>query len=370
MSTKSESSALRNEVATLVDSKTPVLEWIGETDGALRLLDQTLLPCETKSLECRSVEQVVEAIRSLRVRGAPAIGVTAAYGVVLGVREAAIADRSKFDERLSVVIQQLAASRPTAVNLFWALDRQRKVAERLPTASPQDVVEALLTEARAIEAEDRVMCAAIGRHGAELLTTDDAILTHCNAGALATAGDGTALAVIYAAVADGKQIRVFADETRPLLQGARLTAWELSQRGVPVTLICDSMAATVMRQRKVQAVIVGADRIAANGDTANKIGTYSVACLAKTHGIPFYVAAPSSTFDLSLSNGEQIPIEERSAAEITHGFGRQTAPEGIDVYNPAFDVTPAELITAIITERGIIRPVTEAAIRAMLTSGS
>ena len=354
----------------MMDSKTPVLEWLGESNGCLRLLDQTLLPCETTSLECRSVEQVVEAIRSLRVRGAPAIGVAAAYGVVVGMHEAASADRSKFDARLSVVIQQLAASRPTAVNLFWALDRQRKVAERLPTASPQEVINALLTEARAIETEDRSMCAAIGRHGAELLTTGDTVLTHCNAGALATAGDGTALAVIYAAVADGKQIRVFADETRPLLQGARLTAWELSQRGVKVTLICDSMAATVMRQRKVQAVIVGADRIAANGDTANKIGTYSVACLAKTHGIPFYVAAPSSTFDLSLSNGDQIPIEERSAAEITHGFGRQTAPEGIDVYNPAFDVTPAELITAIITERGIIRPVTEAAIRAMLTSGS
>ncbi|MBC7818506.1 MAG: S-methyl-5-thioribose-1-phosphate isomerase [Planctomycetaceae bacterium] len=368
MSTKSESPALRNEVATLVGSKAPVLEWIGETDGALRLLDQTLLPCETKSVECRSVEQVVEAIRSLRVRGAPAIGVAAAYGVVVGVREAASAERSKFDERLSVVIQQLAASRPTAVNLFWALERQRQVAERLPAASPQTVVEALLTEARAIETEDRAMCSAIGRYGAELLTSGDTVLTHCNAGALATAGDGTALAVIYAAVANGKQIRVFADETRPLLQGARLTAWELSQRGVPVTLICDSMAATVMRQGKVHAVIVGADRIAANGDTANKIGTYSVACLAKTHGIPFYVAAPSSTFDLSLSNGDQIPIEERSAAEITHGFGRQTAPEGIDVYNPAFDVTPAELITAIITERGVIRPVNADAVRTMLAS--
>ena len=368
MSTKPESSTSQNEFRRdgPVDSKTPVVEWIGETDGALRLLDQTLLPCETTSLECQSVEQVVEAIRALRVRGAPAIGVAAAYGVVVGAREAASAERSKFDERLRLVIQQLAASRPTAVNLFWALDRQRQVAERSPTASPQDVVAALLAEAREIEAEDRSMCAAIGRHGAELLTTGDTVLTHCNAGALATAGDGTALAVIYAAVASGKRIRVFADETRPLLQGARLTAWELAQRGVPVTLICDSMAATVMRQRKVQAVIVGADRIAANGDTANKIGTYSVACLAKTHGIPFYVAAPSSTFDLSLSNGEQIPIEERSATEITHGFGRQTAPEGIDVYNPAFDVTPAELITAIITERGIIRSVTADTIREML----
>ena len=367
MSVTSNSSDAENEEATTpMNTTVPVLEWIGDSSGTLRLLDQTLLPCETTTLECRSVEQVVEAIRSLRVRGAPAIGVSAAFGVVLGVAESATADRSNFDERLNHVVQQLAASRPTAVNLFWALDRQRKVAERLPSASPREVVAALLAEAREIEAEDRSMCAAIGRHGAELLSTGDTVLTHCNAGALATAGDGTALSVIYAAVAAGKQIRVFADETRPLLQGARLTAWELSQRGVPVTVICDSMAAAVMRQRKIQAVIVGADRIAANGDTANKIGTYSVACLAKTHGVPFYVAAPSSTFDLSLSHGDQIPIEERSAAEITRGFGRQTAPEGIDVYNPAFDVTPAELITAIITERGVIRPVTAEAIRAML----
>ncbi len=350
----------------MVDSTTPVLEWLGKTDGCLRLLDQTLLPCEATTIECRSVDDVVEAIRSLRVRGAPAIGVAAAYGVVVGLRESTTLDRSTFNERLNVVIQQLAASRPTAVNLFWALARQRKVAERSATASPADILKDLLAEARAIEVEDRQMCAAIGRHGAELLNDGDSVLTHCNAGALATAGDGTALAVIYAAVANGKQIRVIADETRPLLQGARLTAWELSQRGVPVTVICDSMAATVMRQRKVQAVIVGADRIAANGDTANKIGTYSVACLAKTHGIPFYVAAPSSTFDLSLSGGEQIPIEERSATEITHGFGRQTVLEGVAVYNPAFDVTPAELITAIITERGVIRPVTAAAIQAML----
>lgn len=345
----------------------PVLEWVGETDGGLRLLDQTLLPCETKTIECCSVDQVVEAIRALRVRGAPAIGVAAAYGVVLGVRQAASADRSSFDERLRAITQQLAESRPTAVNLFWALDRQRKVAVQMQTAPPAEVLKALLAEARAIEAEDREMCAAIGRHGVELLKEGDAVLTHCNAGALATAGDGTALAVIYAAVSADKKIRVFADETRPLLQGARLTAWELSRRGVPVTVICDSMAATVMRQGMVQAVIVGADRIAANGDTANKIGTYSVACLAKTHRLPFYVAAPSSTFDLSLASGDQIPIEERSSAEITHGFGRQTAPDGAEVYNPAFDVTPADLITAIITERGIIQPVTEAAIHAVLT---
>jgi methylthioribose-1-phosphate isomerase len=368
MSATPESSPMRAESAAA--PSVPVLEWVGDADGGLRLLDQTLLPCETRTIECRSVDHVVEAIRALRVRGAPAIGVTAAYGVVLGMREVSTASRSLFDERLRAITQQLAESRPTAVNLFWALDRQRKVSERLPTAPPSEVLAALLSEARAIEVEDREMCAAIGRHGAELLKENDAVLTHCNAGALATAGDGTALAVIYAAVAQGKKIRVFADETRPLLQGARLTAWELSRRGVPVTVICDSMAATVMRQGKVQAVIVGADRIAANGDTANKIGTYSVACLAKTHGLPFYVAAPSSTFDLSLTSGEQIPIEERLPAEITHGFGRQTVPDGVDVYNPAFDVTPAELITAIITERGIIQPVTAAAIRVLLAASA
>ena len=364
--TRSVPATIASATTSPANANVPVIEWLGESDGWLRLLDQTLLPCETKTIECRSVEQVVEAIRSLRVRGAPAIGVAAAYGVVVGLRDIATLDRPKFDERLHAVIQQLAESRPTAVNLFWALERQRKVAERSATAAPADVLKALLAEARAIEVEDREMCAAIGRHGAELLNDVDSVLTHCNAGALATAGDGTALAVIYAAVANGKKIRVFADETRPLLQGSRLTAWELARRGVPVTVICDSMAATVMRQGKVQAVIVGADRIAANGDTANKIGTYSVACLAKTHGLPFYVAAPSNTFDLSLASGEQIPIEERSPAEITHGFGRQTVPDGVDVFNPAFDVTPAELITAIITERGVIQTVTAEAIRTLL----
>ena len=344
----------------------PAVEWLGGIEGALRLLDQTLLPNEVRSLDCQTVEQVFEAIRSLRVRGAPAIGVTAAYGVVLGLRDAASGNRAELDQQLKTVTDRLAESRPTAVNLFWALNRQRQVAERMSHASPHEVVIALLDEAKVIESEDRAMCAAIGQHGAELLHDGDGVLTHCNAGALATAGDGTALSVIYAAVASGKKLRVFADETRPLLQGARLTAWELHQRGVPVTLICDSMAATVMRQGKVQAVIVGADRIAANGDTANKIGTYSVACLAKLHNVPFYVAAPSSTFDLSLSNGDQIPIEERSPDEITRSFGRQTAPDGIDVYNPAFDVTPAELITAIITERGVICPVTEVAIRVII----
>jgi methylthioribose-1-phosphate isomerase len=256
------------------------------------------------------------------------------------------------------VADYLATSRPTAVNLFWALDRMRAVVPSEPGLTSPQLLTRLLTEAKAIEDEDREMCAAIGRHGASLLKDGTGVLTHCNAGGLATAGDGTALAVIFAAAASGKQLQVFADETRPLLQGARLTAWELQRRGVPVTLICDNMAGWVMREGRVQAVIVGADRITANGDTANKIGTYSVALLAKAHGIPFYVAAPTSTFDLSLATGTQIPIEQRNAKEITHGFGKQTAPEGVDVYNPAFDVTPAENIAAIITEKGLIQPVT------------
>ncbi len=350
----------RSQKVTSIPS---VVEWSGGVDGVLRLLDQTLLPTEVKAIECLDVEQVFEAIRSLRVRGAPAIGVAAAYGVVVGVRDAATALMPDFLAKLDTVTKRLAESRPTAVNLFWALNRQRQLAEGMSEAQPGDIVQSLLAEARHIESEDREMCSAIGKHGSELLSDGDSVLTHCNAGSLATAGDGTALSVIYAAVASGKKIEVIADETRPLLQGARLTAWELQQRGVPVTLICDSMAATVMQQGKVQSVIVGADRIAANGDTANKIGTYSVAVLAKAHGIPFYVAAPSSTFDLSLLNGDEIPIEERAAEEITHGFERRTAPEGIKVFNPAFDVTPAELITAIITEHGVIQPVSETSIR-------
>jgi methylthioribose-1-phosphate isomerase len=269
--------------------------------------------------------------------------------------------------RLEEATAYLATSRPTAVNLFWALDRMKRTALSLRgKQSPAEIGERLLAEARAIHEEDRQMCRAIGRHGAHLLSDGQGVLTHCNAGGLATADYGTALAVIFAAVEAGKQIHVYADETRPLLQGARLTAWELHQRGIDVTLICDSMAAQVMREGRVQAVITGADRIAANGDTANKIGTYGVALLAAAHQLPFYVAAPSSTFDLSLASGEAIPIEQRDPREITHGFGRQTAPEGIGVYNPAFDVTPARLIRAIICERGLIEPVTRQQIAARL----
>lgn len=343
------------------------VRWSGDIDGSLILIDQTLLPTEFRELNCRTVETVWEAIKMLRVRGAPAIGCAAAYGVVVGLQTLANeADRATADARLQEVTAYLAESRPTAVNLFWALDRMKRVATAAPELSPLELRSRLLIEAQAIEEEDREMCAAIGRHGAELIASGTGILTHCNAGGLATAGDGTALAVMFAAAAQGKTIQVYADETRPLLQGARLTTWELQQRGVPVTLICDSMAGQVMKEGRVQAVITGADRIAANGDACNKIGTYSVAVLAKAHGIPFYVAAPSSTFDLSLENGEQIPIEERHAEEIIAGMGKQTAPNGTQVYNPAFDVAPAELIAAIITEKGIIRPVTTENVRAMV----
>lgn len=339
---------------------------MGDATGKLRLIDQTLLPVQFLEIELEQVEQVFEAIRSLRVRGAPAIGCAAAYGLVIGLQKFTSLPRVEFDTKVLEVADYLATSRPTAVNLFWALDRMRGVLPKEPKLTSPDLLARLLTEAKAIEDEDREMCAAIGRHGASLLKDGTGVLTHCNAGGLATAGDGTALAVIFAAAAAGKQLQVFADETRPLLQGARLTAWELQRRGVPVTLICDNMAGWVMHEGRVQAVIVGADRITANGDTANKIGTYSVALLAKAHGIPFYVAAPTSTFDLTLATGAEIPIEQRAAREITHGFGKQTAPEGVDVYNPAFDVTPAELIAAIITERGLIQPVTVDNVRKMV----
>lgn len=339
------------------------LTWEGDADGRLRMIDQTLLPGEFREIVCDSVEKVWEAIRVLRVRGAPAIGCAAAYGVVLGLQSVADTDRATFDKRLQEVTEYLAGSRPTAVNLFWALDRMKRVAAENADLPSRAMLNRLLEEARAIEDEDREMCRRIGEVGAALLADNQGVLTHCNAGGLATAGDGTALAVIFAAAAQGKNIQVYADETRPLLQGARLTAWELKQRGVPVTLICDSMAGWVMKEGRVQAVITGADRIAANGDAANKIGTYSVAQLAKAHGIPFYVAAPTSTFDLSLSSGEEIPIEVRAAEEITHGFGKATAPADVAVYNPAFDVTPAELITALITEKGLIQPVTEENVR-------
>ncbi|HUT13510.1 MAG TPA: S-methyl-5-thioribose-1-phosphate isomerase [Thermoguttaceae bacterium] len=336
------------------------LHWVGEVDGYVSMIDQTLLPVEFTEIECRDLETVWEAIKMLRVRGAPAIGIAAGYGVCLGLQTVAGQDEAAFFRRLDEVIEYLASSRPTAVNLFWALDRMKRRAAELRGKRTAEIAAALLAEARAIHEEDRQMCRAIGRHGAELLWDGQGVLTHCNAGGLATADYGTALAVFFAAAEAGKRLHVYADETRPLLQGARLTAWELKQRGIKVTLICDSTAAQVMREGRVGAVVTGADRIAANGDVANKIGTYGVALLAAAHKIPFYVAAPSNTFDLSLASGEEIPIEERDRREITHGFGRQTAPDGIDVYNPAFDVTPARLIEALICERGVIRPVSRA----------
>jgi methylthioribose-1-phosphate isomerase len=333
---------------------TETLRWVGDVDGHLVLIDQTYLPVELRELQCRDVETVWEAIRMLRVRGAPAIGIAAAYGVSLGMQTHARQVESKRRQRCHEVADYLATSRPTAVNLFWALDRLRALVDRVPA---EQLRQRLLDESRMIHDEDREMCHAIGRHGAPLLPEGAGVLTHCNAGGLATAEYGTALSLFFTAQDMGRELHVYVDETRPLLQGARLTAWELAQRGVPATLICDSTAAQIMREGKVQAVVTGADRIAANGDTANKIGTYGLAVLAQAHNIPFYVAAPSSTFDLSIASGDEIPIEQRSADEITHGFGRQTAPQGIDVYNPAFDVTPAELIRALITERGVIEPV-------------
>ena len=346
------------------------LRWVGEPDaGSLWLIDQTRLPTENVEIELKSAEAVWEAIHSLRVRGAPAIGIAAAYGTVLGMQAFSVQDPDAWHAHLAKITDYLAGSRPTAVNLFWALDRQKLCAarEREQGASADAVHGALLAEAQKIHQEDRQMCRAIGRWGDDLLEANMGVLTHCNAGGLATSDYGTALAVIYAAEEVGKRLAVYADETRPLLQGSRLTAWELQQHGVDVTVICDSMAAQVMREKKIQAVITGADRIAANGDVANKIGTYQVALVAAAHDIPFYVAAPSNTFDLSLASGDQIPIEQRDSSEITHGFGRQTAPEGINVYNPAFDVTPADLITAIICERGVIRPVDRTHIEKILT---
>lgn len=316
-------------------------------DDGLRLLDQTRLPDVETELVCQTVDQVHDAIRRLVVRGAPAIGIAAAYGVCLARGSAGPLGRSEFHQ----AADHLATSRPTAVNLFWALDRMRKAAERL---DDDCLYEGLVAEARQIEDEDRRMCRQIGHHGAELLRETSAVLTHCNAGSLAASTWGTALAPIYCLNEQGLAPKVFADETRPLLQGARLTAWELDRAGIDVTVICDNMAGWMMRQGKIDAVIVGADRIAANGDVANKIGTYAVAVLARAHELPFYVAAPSSTFDLTLDDGDAIPIEQRGRDEVARPESRAWVPPGIPVENPAFDVTPASLVSAIITERAVI----------------
>ena len=321
-------------------------ETIQYVDGTLVLIDQTKLPGELVSLECRTIETTHDAIKRLVVRGAAAIGIAAAYGVLL----ARDGDKPTREAYLHA-IDYLATSRPTAVNLFWALDRMRAVVE---STEDDQLGDALLKEAVAIHEEDRKMCHSIGSHGATLLSGKKEVITHCNAGGLATSTWGTALAPIYHLHTNGETLQVYADETRPLLQGARLTAWELSQAGVPVTVLTDSMAGSLLRTGKIGAVIVGADRIAANGDVANKIGTYPLAVLANYHDVPFYVAAPSSTFDMSLESGDTIPIEERDRHEIASPHGTTVVPDAAKVMNPAFDVTPAKLVTAIITERGVV----------------
>jgi len=324
------------------------IEWT--TEGVV-LIDQRLLPRQQVFVTCRTYQEVAEAIKTMVIRGAPAIGVAAAMGVALGVQQ---------DANFETVCATLAATRPTAVNLFWAIDRMRRLRDSLEARSHAEIVSRMIQEAQQVRQEDIALCMAIGRHGAALVPDGQTILTHCNAGALATAGYGTALGVIRAAVEAGKKIDVFAGETRPFLQGARLTAWELQQDSIPTTIITDNMAGHFLRSGRIGCVVVGADRIAANGDVANKIGTYSVAVLAKENGVPFYVAAPVSTFDLTLASGDQIPIEQRPASEVTHLFGVPVAPENISVENPAFDVTPARYVTAIICEHGIARePYTE-----------
>ncbi len=329
---------------------------IWEADGKVLIIDQTLLPSEYMVTEITSIAQMWTAIKTLAVRGAPAIGIASAFGIYLGVKGENLSDKVSFIAAVDCSADYICTSRPTAVNLFWAADRMRAFARACEFSTASTVLAALLGEANAILSEDIESCKAIGRYGAELLKSCKGILTHCNAGALATSEYGTALSPIYTLQQQGVHLKVYSDETRPLLQGSRLTSWELSQAGIDVTVICDNMAGVVMKNGWVDAVIVGADRIAANGDSANKIGTYSLSVLAKYHGIPFYIAAPYSTIDLSLSSGDLIPIEERSPDEVL-GFGSvRTAPENVKAYNPAFDVAPWENITAIITEKGVISP--------------
>ena len=353
------------------------------TRGAVRLIDQTLLPTELKYIDIRSFDDMCEAIAMLRVRGAPAIGVAGALGIYLGLVERAPVSAAGVFEALDELCPRMIGVRPTAVNLSWAVNRVRQAVERAAVAAdaagaadgaqpprsygllaqcgslellrPHELLAAALHEAMVIADEDAAACRRIGEYGSQLIPDGGRVLTHCNAGALATAGWGTALAALYVAQEQGKRFRVWADETRPLLQGSRLTAFELAEAGIDVTVICDNMAASLMRAGQVDIVIVGADRVAANGDVCNKIGTYGLACLANMHRIPFFVACPTSTLDLSLRAGDEIPIEQRDPREVTHGFGRQTAPDGVGVYNPAFDVTPGELVAAIVTERGIVR---------------
>ena len=331
----------------------PTLAW---TPEGVRFIDQTKLPLEESYVLATSYEQVAEVIVTMVVRGAPAIGVSAAYGIALGAQQTKATTVAEFAPEFERICARLAGTRPTAVNLFWAIDRMKRLFSGFAAATPiAEVKERILAEAHAMYDEDIAACKAMGAFGGALLPDEGGVLTHCNAGALATCGYGTALGVIRAAVEQGKNIHVYADETRPFLQGARLTAWELMADGLPTTVICDNMAASLMRAGKIQAVVVGADRIAANGDFANKIGTYNVAILAREHGIPFYCAAPWSTIDLATKTGDAIPIEERSAVEVTHHGGKQLTPHGVGICNPAFDVTPAKYVTAIFTERGVLR---------------
>jgi methylthioribose-1-phosphate isomerase len=328
------------------------LEW---TDSGVRFIDQTKLPTEETYVTCKTHQQVADAIRTMVVRGAPAIGVAGAMGIALGVKNSKAESVGELKQEFDQICDAMGKTRPTAVNLFWAIRRLQDKFELLRVRPLPQIKQALIEEAQRMHAEDIAANQAMGRHGAALMPATGGVLTHCNAGALATCGYGTALGVIRAAVEQGKKIHVYADETRPFLQGSRLTAWELMKDGIPTTVISDNMAGAMMSQGKIGAIVVGADRIAANGDVANKIGTYTVAVLAKEHGIPFYVAAPFSTIDLQTPDGSKIPIEQRNPREVTHIGGRQMVPEGVQIENPAFDVTPAKYVTAIVTERGIAR---------------
>jgi len=336
------------------------LEW---TDSGVRFIDQTKLPTEETYVTCKTYQQVADVIRNMVVRGAPAIGVAAAMGIALGVKNSKATTGAELKPQFDQICDVMGKTRPTAVNLFWAIRRMQEKFEYLRMRPIPQIKQALIEEAQRMHAEDIATNQAMGRHGATLMPASGGVLTHCNAGALATCGYGTALGVIRAAIEQGKKIHVYADETRPFLQGSRLTAWELMKDGIPTTVISDNMAGAMMNQGKIGAIVVGADRIAANGDVANKIGTYTVAVLAKEHGIPFYVAAPFSTIDLDTPDGSKIPIEQRNPREVTHFAGKAVTPEGVEIENPAFDVTPAKFVTAIITERGIVRAPYQEALR-------
>ncbi len=339
------------------------LEW---TEQGVRFIDQTKLPTEETYVTCKTYEQVADVIRTMVVRGAPAIGVAAAMGIALGINSSKAETVGELKRDLDQICEVMGKTRPTAVNLFWAIRRMQEKFERLRIRPVAQIKRELVEEAKRMHAEDIAANQAMGRHGATLMPSEGGVLTHCNAGALATAGYGTALGVIRAAVEQGKKIHVYADETRPFLQGSRLTAWELMKDGIPTTVISDNMAGAMMKQGKIGAIVVGADRIAANGDVANKIGTYTVAVLAKENGIPFYVAAPISTVDMACPTGDQIPIEQRNVREVSHIAGKQMTPDGVSIENPAFDVTPAKYVSAIITERGLARePYTESLQRLM-----